>query len=250
MPAAAIIITVTAILRIITITSMTMDEVALYRLMTWLSPAYPVGAFSHSGGLEWAVEAGWVHSRASTLSWLETLLEHGANWNDAVLFTHAYRATIARDLARLRDVAALAAAAHPSAERRQEQLAQGAAFRRAARDSRLAPDFLDAIDGELAYPVAVAIMAAAHAIELGPALTAFLHSSMANLVSAAQRLVPLGQTDAQIVIAALQPAVAATARRASACDACDPFETLGSATLLADLATMLHETQYTRLFRT
>jgi urease accessory protein len=227
-----------------------MDEDTLYRLMTWLSPAYPVGAFCHSSGLEWAVEAGWIFDRASTLSWLETLLSDGASWNDAVVFTHAHRAAEKQDGARLRAVAALAAAAHPAAERRQEQLSQGAAFRRAARESGTAPQVLREIEGDLAYPVAVAVMTAASAIPAGLALTAFLQSSMANLVSAAQRLVPLGQTNAQIIIAALQPAVAATVRRAMESGDDDPFDSLASATLLADLAAMLHETQYTRLFRT
>jgi len=227
-----------------------MDEDALYRLMTWLSPAYPVGAFSHSNGLEWAVEASWVHDRASTLAWLETVLIHGASRNDAVLFTHAHRATRAQDMAGLREIASLAAAAHPCAERRQEQLTQGAAFRRAAVGSGTAPQALSELDGDLAYPVAVATMAAAYSIPADAALTAFLHSTIANLVSAAQRLVPLGQTDAQIIIAALQPMIVAAVRRAAVLENSDPFEALGSATLLADLAAMLHETQYTRLFRT
>lgn len=235
---------------IITITGTKMDEDALYRLMTWLSPAYPIGAFSHSSGLEWAVEAGWVKDRASTLSWLQALLKHGASWNDAVLFTHAHRATSVIDVVRLRSVAALAAAAHPAAERRLEQLSQGAAFRRSVVESGVGPDIFGELDGELVYPIAIAVMTAAHGMPLSVALTAFLQAGMANLVSAAQRLVPLGQTAAQIVIAALRPDVAATVRRAMALDDGDPFDSLGSATLFADLAAMLHETQYTRLFRT
>lgn len=230
---------------------MTMDEDALYRLMTWLSPAYPIGAFSHSSGLEWAVEADWVCDRASAHSWLETLLSHGASWNDAVLFKYAHRAAMTGDAGRLCRIASLGAAAHPAAERRLEQMSQGAAFRRAAIASGTAPNLLRALDGELVYPVAVAVMTGGCATPLGPALTAFLHAGMANLVSAAQRLVPLGQTDAQIIVTVLQPSVAATVRRAMALDDDDdPFDSLSSATLCADVAAMLHETQYTRLFRT
>ncbi|MDP1908177.1 MAG: urease accessory UreF family protein, partial [Hyphomicrobium sp.] len=215
-----------------------------------LSPAYPIGAFCHSSGLEWAVETGWIYDRASTLSWLETVLRDGAGWNDAVLFTHAHRATQAQNGAQLRAVAELAAAAHPAAERRQEQLSQGTAFRRATVQSGTAPDILRELEADLAYPIAVAVMAAAYAIPATLALTAFLHSSVTNLVSAAQRLVPIGQTDAQMIIAALQATVAAVVRRAAALGDGDPFDSLGSATLLADLAAILHETQYTRLFRT
>jgi len=233
----------------ITIMSIIMDD-TLYHLMSWLSPSYPVGAFSHSGGLEWAVEAGWVRDRAATLGWIETLLGHGALWNDAALFTHAHRAAVTDDGDRLRGIAALAAAAHPSAERRLESLAQGAAFRRIACASAAHAGALDALGDDVAYPVAVAALAAGHGIALGPALTAYLHAACANLVSAAQRLVPLGQTDAQIVMTRLREPVAAAVGRAAALPEDEPFRALGGATLLADLASMLHETQYTRLFRT
>lgn len=227
-----------------------MEGDALYRLMTWLSPAYPIGAFCHSSGLEWAVEAQWVTDRASTQSWVETWLDHGSGWNDAVLFVHAYRAAGAQSRERLKAVAALAAVAHPSSERRLEQLSQGAAFRRIALESGAAPDFFFTPDGEVPYPIAVAVMAAGHGIALQPALTAGLHAAAGNLVSAAQRLVPLGQKDTQIIIEGLRPAVLATVDRAMALGDGDPFEALGGASLLADLASILHETQYTRLFRT
>ena len=226
-----------------------MDGEALYRLMTWLSPAYPVGAFCHSSGLEWAVEAQWVTDRASAQDWVETWLNHGSGWNDAVLFVHAWRAAAAQSHERLMAVTALAAVAHPSAERRLEQLSQGAAFRRIALESGAAPSFF-LPDGDAPYPIAVAVMAAGHGIALLPALTACLHAAAGNLVSAAQRLVPLGQKDTQIIIEDLRPAILAAAGRAVALDDGDPFEALGGATLLADLASILHETQYTRLFRT
>lgn len=227
-----------------------MEGDALYRLMTWLSPAYPIGAFCHSSGLEWAVDAQWVTDRASTLSWVETWLDHGSGWNDAVFFVHAYRAAETQSRERLKAVAALAAVTHPSSERRLEQLSQGAAFRRIALESGGAPDFFFPPDGEVPYPVAVAVMAAGHGIALQPALTACLHAAAGNLVSAAQRLVPLGQKDTQIIIEGLRPAVLATVNRAMALDDGEPFEALGGVSLLADLASILHETQYTRLFRT
>lgn len=227
-----------------------MEGETLYRLMTWLSPAYPVGAFCHSSGLEWAVEARWVTDRASAQDWVETWLDHGGGWNDAVLFVHAHRAAMAQSRERLAAVAALAAVAHPSSERRLEQLSQGAAFRRIALESGGAPAFFLAPDSDVAYPVAVAVMAAGHGIALQPALTACLHAAAGNLVSAAQRLVPLGQKDTQIIVECLRPAVLAAVERAMALDDSEPFEALGGASLLADLASILHETQYTRLFRT
>jgi urease accessory protein len=234
-------------------TSMSTDEAALYHLLTWLSPSYPVGAFAHSSGIEWAVEAGWITDRASLETWLDAVLTQGAAWNDSVLFVHAYRAALADDHATLEDVAALAAAAHPAAERRLESLAQGVAFRRIALATvpeTQAAALANCGDDDRAYPIAVASLAAGHAIAPQAALTAYLHALIANLVSAAQRLVPLGQTDGQKAILALAPVVAKTVQRTAALPPGDPFLFLGSATWMADLAAMAHETQYTRLFRT
>jgi len=232
---------------------MIMAEDALYHLLSWLSPSYPVGAFAHSNGIEWAVAAGWIDDRMTLEEWLEAVLTEGAAWNDAVLFACAYRAAAQGDHATLAAVAELAAAMHPSRERRTEALAQGEAFRRIALattgEASHAP-LADCAPSELSYPVAVAIMTAGHEIPLSLALTAYLHAFTANLVSAAQRLVPLGQTDGQKAILALKPRVTQTVERASALPPGDPFRFLGSATWIADVASMAHETQYTRLFRT
>ncbi|PWR20538.1 urease accessory protein UreF [Zavarzinia compransoris] len=223
-------------------------EGALYRLMAWLSPAYPVGAFTHSHGLEWAIECGWVRDRAALIDWLEQLLTAGSGWNDAVFFAHAHGA--GGDGARLAAIAELARANAPARERQVETLAQGTAFRLISENAWPA-DVLAALPADVAYPVAVGALAAAHDVPLRAALTAYLHGFAANLVSAAQRLVPLGQTDAQRAIAALMPVVETAAGRAAALDpAADPFAALGGATLVSDLCAMRHETQYTRLFRT
>lgn len=231
-----------------------MADSALYDLLSWMSPSWPIGAFAHSGGLEWAVEAGHVHDRASTEAWIADLLDHGAIRNDLILFVHAWRAAAADDVQRLAEVAELAAASQTGHERRLEATAQGAAFRRialaAAQPTRFAR-LLDGIDDEeLTYPVAAATLFACHAIALDQATTAFLHGVVANLVSAAQRLVPLGQTDGQRVMQALRDPVFVAARRAGALPDDDVFAQLGTAALRAELGCMAHETQYTRLFRT
>ncbi len=285
---------------------------ALFDLMSWMSPAWPIGAFAHSSGLEWAVEQGFVIDRASTTRWLTTLLDHGPIHNDVVVFVQAWRAACTNDGERLREVAELAVAAQTGFERRLEATAQGAAFRRIAMASleqdgpadrpRRSPDpsslslskgrpslepsdqpeeqgqpfdklredgcleremqeadgldksfraLLAPIpDADLTYPVAAATLFATQAIALRHALTAYLHGAIANLVSAAQRLVPLGQTDAQRVLRDLRPAILAASK--SACDLStgDPFDAFAGAALLAELGCMAHETQYTRLFRT
>jgi len=239
--------------RITTMTGTIMTEATLYDLLSWMSPSYPIGAFAHSSGLEWAVEAGQVADRLSTERWIEDQIELGAIRTDLVIFVHAHCATLAGDADRLASVAELGVASLTGHERRLEATAQGAAFRRIARSTASAPALamLDAIDdADLNYAVAVACLTAGHGIGLVPALTAFLHGLVANLVSAAQRLIPLGQTDGQHVIRALRETVFAAVAQADALPDGDPFDQMGSAALYADLACMAHETQYTRLFRT
>jgi urease accessory protein len=228
---------------------MTADEAAaLYRLMTWLSPAFPVGAFSYSSGIEWAVEAGDVTDAASLRDWLAAMLSEGSGFCDAVFLAQAHRAASAQDEAGLREIAELAAAFVPSRERQLETSTQGRAFIEIAR-SAWACDGLDgmvaACGSSMVYPVAVGLVSAGHAVPLEPALHAFLHAVVSNWISAGARLVPLGQTDSQRILAGLEADVAATAKRALEAS----LDDLGSATFRADLASLRHETQYTRLFR-
>jgi urease accessory protein len=224
------------------------EAAALYRLMTWLSPAFPVGAFSYSSGIEWAVEAGDIANAASLKDWLGAMLADGPGFCDAVFLAQAHRAAASRDETALRDIAELAAAFVPSRERQLETSAQGRAFIDIARAAWNC-DGLDRLvshcQGAIVYPVAVGLVSAAHAIPLAPALHAFLHALASNWISAGARLIPLGQTDSQRVLALLEPVVVATAKRALAAS----LDDLGSATFRADLAGMRHETQYTRLFR-
>jgi urease accessory protein len=230
-------------------TGLSIDEAAaLYRLMTWLSPAFPVGAFSYSSGIEWAVEAGDIIDVTTLRDWLSSMLADGPGFCDGVLLAHAHRAAASSDDAGLREVAELAAAFAPSRERHLETAAQGRAFIEIAR-AAWNIDGLDrliaACGGAIVYPVAVGIVSSAHAIPLASAIHAFLHAVTSNWISAGVRLVPLGQTDSQRALAALEPVVVATAKRAISAT----LDDLGSATFRADLASMRHETQYTRLFR-
>jgi urease accessory protein len=221
---------------------------ALYRLMAWLSPAYPVGAFSYSSGIEWAVETGDIKDAETLKRWLAVAIAEGGGFCDAVFFVHAHRAVSDGDAVKLREVAELAAAFAPSRERHLETTAQGRAFIEATRAAWpcAALDRLAAVwDGAIAYPVAVGVAAAGHGVAAEPALGAYLHAVVANLISAGVRLIPLGQTDGQRLLAAFESVVEATASRALA----TPLDQVGGAAFRADLASMHHETQYTRLFR-
>ena len=223
-----------------TITTMTTDA-TLPLLLTWLSPAFPTGAYAYSHALEWAVECKDVSSEASTAAWLSDVLRHGTGRSDAILLRHAYRAT---DAAELAEVAELAAAAQPSAERRSETLAQGTAFALAA--AVWGAPLLAAQPGQVAYPVALGALAAAHQVPEDDATLGLLHAFTANLVSSAVRLVPLGQTAGLRIQAQLAPLLTAIAENTTPAT----LDDIGAACFRSDIASMRHETQYTRLFRT
>jgi urease accessory protein len=216
--------------------------------MTWLSPAYPVGAFAYSSGIEWAVEAGDVRDATTLTHWLAAILSDGGGFCDAVFFIHAHRAATTRDEGSLLAAAELGLALAPSKERFLETTAQGRAFLNATKAvwPCAALDWLTTVwDGPVCYPVAVGVTAAGHGIAIETSLAAYLQAVTANLVSAGVRLIPIGQTDGLRVVAALEAVISATATRALAC----PLDEVGSAAFRADLASMRHETQYTRLFR-
>jgi urease accessory protein len=216
--------------------------------MTWMSPAYPVGGFSYSGGVEWAVEAGDIGDADSLTGWLTAMIRYGSVSGDAAIFCHAHRAAADGDDHALAAVAEFAAALAGSKERFLETTAQGQAFiqiTQAAWPNPALDRLTAARDGPFAYPVTVATACAGHGIALVPALCAFLHGVASNLVSAGVRLIPLGQTEGQRVLAGLEAAIAQTAQRALQTG----IDDIGSTTLRVDIAGMRHETQYTRLFR-
>jgi len=217
------------------------DTQALLRLATWLSPAFPVGAFSYSSGLEQAIHDRLVTDAAELRSWLETVICHGSGWNDALLLAESYRAS--GDAARLAAAAELAEALAGSRERHAETMLQGQAFLAAAR-SWPHPVF-DALSETVAYPVAVGAVAGGHETGLKPALAAFLNASVSSAVSVAIRCGITGQRDGMSVIAALEPVIAATASKAATAS----LDDLGSATIVADISALRHETLHSRLFR-
>lgn len=207
---------------------------ALYRLAAWLSPAYPVGAFSYSHGLEWAIGSGAVSNRQTLQDWIKDCIEHGSGRNDAILLAAAWRDP------NNDEIADLAAALQPSRERHLEALAQGAAFvaTTAAAWGGVSAD-------PVAYPVAVGRAASAHDVPIADTLVLFLHAFTANLVSVGVRLIPLGQTDGQRAVADLMPICRAVAEEALAAG----LDDIGGAAINSDIASMKHETQNVRLFR-
>ena len=222
------------------------------KLAAWLSPAFPVGGFSYSHGLEWAIEDGTVATAADLGRWLADILNHGAGRADAILLARAHAAATAADWDGLADLLDLAAALQPSRERHLEATAQGAAFLRAVADSYPSAALTAMLTGLAArapswsYAAGVGACAACHGIALAQVLPLYLQAFAANVVSASVRAVPLGQTEGLRLVAALGPTIASLADAAPTAT----LDDLGGACLRADIASMRHETQYTRLFRT
>jgi urease accessory protein len=211
-------------------------EAAQLRLLSWFSPAFPVGAFAYSHGLETAIQEGAVTDARGLVAWIAGLLENGSGWTDAVLFTAAWSA---RDGAELAEVGELADALSPSLERRRETLSQGEAFLQAVR-----PWTQPLVTRGIAYPVAAGGSCAAVGIGLGPAIQAWLHGFAANLVSVALRAMPLGQTDGVMALARLEPVILAVAERAQL----STLDDLGACAIASDIAAMRHETLQPRIF--
>ncbi|WP_430913844.1 urease accessory protein UreF [Methylobacterium sp. sgz302541] len=232
----------------LTTTAIPTAMIETLRLMAWLSPTYPVGAFAYSHGLEWAVEAGHVADEAGIAAWLADVLERGAGRNDMILAGNAHAAAEAADRDALAAVNALALALAPSRELRLETSQQGRSFLDATLAAWPCPrlsDIAEALPGETAYPVALGAAAAAHGMDRGATLAAYGLAFVQNLVSAALRVAPIGQAAGTRIVAALGPRVGALAEEVDGLG----LDALGSATLRLDLGSFRHETQYSRIFR-
>jgi urease accessory protein len=228
----------------------------LLNLMAWLSPAFPVGGFAYSHGLEWAVEAGDVRDGDTLLAWLTDVLMHGSARSDVILLRAAHAGC--GDLVALHEVAEVGLAVAPARERREETLNQGRAFLLAvgawglsgiADGARVAGTSLAMTgleeDLDLPYSVAVGVACGRRGVDVDASAAAYLQAFAANLISAAVRLVPLGQTVGLRVLAALETVILAVADETRTAG----LDDLGGCAFRSDLAAMRHETQYTRLFR-
>jgi len=229
-----------------TITTIMTDEEGLYRLAAWTSPSFPTGAFSYSHGLEWAVEAGRVTNEAEMRGWIEHCLANGIGRVDGALLAAGYRAV--HDDSRLDELIDLAAAWRATSETALESAQPGAAFLTTVRAAWPSPalDRFAALCGERKPGLALCFgVAAAESASLDLSLFFYLSALAAHQVSAGVRLIPLGQTAGQRLVAGLEAAVRKAARRAEQ----DDIEAIGSAAWAIDIASMKHETQTTRLFR-
>lgn len=217
-------------------------------LQIWLSPAFPVGAFAYSHGLEAAVAQGWIQDRHSLKAWLKDFVEFGSLRNDLIFLACAWRAAAAKNNENLREIIELTAALLPSAERFLEATQQGRSFLQQIEASWPPPRPMPtAIQdcSDIVYAVAVGVASALHDIPIADVLRAYAIAFVGNLLSAAIRLSIIGPTESQQLLAELTPDLIAAAAAAETAT----LQDLGSATWRSDLASLLHETQHTRLFR-
>jgi urease accessory protein len=214
---------------------------ALQRLLTWLSPAFPVGSFAWSQGLETAIADRRVTDAASLKDWIAGSLAHGALKTDAILLAHAHRDNA--DAKALQDLADLGLALTPASERATETTLTGETFATAAR--AWPSDVFARLPRPCPYPVVVGAIAAGQHIDLADTLIGFLTAAVHTQISVAVRLVPLGQTAGLQVMAALEPAVATLAKAAATAT----LDDIGGSAYAADIAQMRHETLGTRIFR-
>jgi urease accessory protein len=249
-----------------------MSTEGLYRLLAWSSPAFPTGAFSYSHGLEAAADDGAVHDRATLESWIRAVVVHGSGRVDADILRDAWSAAAEDAAAAIAEANARGVAYRATAELALESAQQGAAFhaaygawaaphpnplpvdgeRERAATPRPASGEREGPtprawegEGQVSHPAIFGTAAARAGIGLNDALTAYLHAFAANLMSAGLRLGIVGQSDGQRILAALEPAITMAV---AACLARE-MQDFGAATFAVDLASMAHETQYSRLFR-
>jgi len=205
-------------------------------LTQWFSPAFPVGAFAYSHGLEWAIDSGDVTNKEQSEAWISDVLRHGAGWNDSLFLGAAYRAGTTD----VDEIDSISRAFSASAERLKETRLQGEAF-----CEIIAKVWAADLKG-LTYPVAVGRAARLQGLPLELTTQFYLQAFIANFAAVTMRLVPLGQTEGQRMIREMTPLCSQVAAQAS----CAALDDLGSSAFLSDIASMKHETQYSRIFRT
>ena len=228
-----------------------LPEDALYKLLHWFSPSFPIGSYSYSRGLETAIEAKLVLEVNGLVDWIHTDLLRGPGWTDAILFCHIFRSIIGSNQNEFMELATLANAARGSSELALESSNQGKAFAKATSECWSVPQMnsierdLTNLGIEMTLPVAAATACALSQIPLKPALFFYTQADANNLVSAGIRLIPLGQSDGQRALSQLEQTVNMVVEKALAMD----LDKLGTSTPMIDLMSMHHEIQYTRLFR-
>ena len=209
-------------------------DVKFMTVMQWMSPAFPIGAFAYSHGLEWAIDKGHVNNGEKLQKWITDLLEYGSLRTDAISISLILRG---HDFKKMNE---LSMALCPARERLLETKLQGSAF------AKIIEDVWQQDIGELSLPVAVALAAKNQSIEQDLILPAYLQAFCSNLISVAIRLIPIGQTEGQRIMFELSSTISDLVQSASESE----IDDLNSACFFSDVSAMEHEHLQPRIFKT
>lgn len=218
------------------------SDPALAALLRLTSPALPVGAFSYSQGLEYAHEAGWLRNEAAAADWLTGVMQHSIAGLDLPVLIRCHKALQDGDIPTFHDWNTFCIASRETRELRLEDIQMGAALLKLLRDL---DEPLPCTPERSSWPAAFALAANLWRIPLADSCTGYLWAWLENQLAAAAKIVPLGQTSVQRLLARLSTHFTDCIATAMACDDDD----IGSSAPGLAIASMLHETQYTRLFR-
>ena len=212
----------------------THTDLKFMTVMQWMSPAFPIGAFAYSHGLEWAIDKGHVSNGKQLQNWITDLLEYGSLRTDAIFISLILRGHDAKKMNEL------SIALCPAGERLLETKLQGSAF------AKVIEDIWQQDIGDLSLPIAVALAAKKQSIEQNLMLPAYVHAFCSNLISAATRLIPIGQTEGQRIMLELYPTISDLVQTASESE----IDDLNSACFFSDVSAMEHESLQPRIFKT
>lgn len=225
------------------------ETLAFVRLQQLISPTLPVGAFTYSQGMEWAVEAGWLKTAAQVQDWLYNLMHDSLSWLELPLLIRLYRACEQQDQQQFSHYAALAIAGRETAELRREEEQRARALLTVLNklpDSANWP-LLQTWQAPLLQTALAGFALACQQwqIRLDKVLPAYVWGWLDNMVCVAVKLIPLGQTDGQTILFHLSEHISDICAKAQ--NVLD--DDIGASTTALAIASSLHETQYCRLFR-
>ncbi|XDZ66471.1 urease accessory protein UreF [Alphaproteobacteria bacterium LSUCC0684] len=201
-------------------------------LQSWFSPAFPIGGFSYSHGLERAINQGLVKDAESLQDWIASIISHGTGRNDALFIQAAFKGEDCNDLC-------LGLAA--GRERHQETVEMGRAFTNVVNES-----YGLALPDGLAYPVAVGVAASKLGLDPGLTIQSYLQAFASNLISVGVRNIPIGQMAGQSCLVRLMPGIHKLKDEVDV----SSLDDLGGSALIADIVSMQHEYDDVRMYRT
>jgi len=236
-----------ALIVVVDITTILMTESFKPHLRLWqlISPSLPVGAYAYSGGLEAAVENGWITNEKQALDWIESLMQHGLTPLDVPVFKRLYECRRDHDGEKFHYWNQYLLASRESAELQQEDKHLGRALFRLLNDLDVNILPFCSVDNDYAYVAMFACACVEWKITIEEAVQGILWSWCENQVAAAIKLVPLGQTVGQQCLSTLQAKITDCAQQGLALSDDEIGFTLPGLGIIS----AQHEMQYSRLFR-